>query len=48
MDHAAVLSDAVSRSMVDLQPPSLGSLGAELRQHEDTQSSEGWDFYLFP
>lgn len=42
----APLIDAVSRSMVDLQTSPSGSLGAELRQHDDRQSSEGQSVFL--
>jgi hypothetical protein len=41
-ERSASSTDAASRSIVDLQ---TFPLGAELHQHEDLQSSEGWFFF---
>jgi len=46
-ERDATLIDTLSHSMVDLQTPVLGPLGAEASQHNDYQSSEGWSFFLF-
>jgi hypothetical protein len=46
-DRDPSLIDAVSRSMMDLQTSPSGSLGAELRQPDDMQSSEGQSSFLF-
>jgi hypothetical protein len=43
-DRSAALIDTISRSMMDLQTPPSGSLGAQLGQHEDAQLSEGQSY----
>jgi len=43
-DYSAALVDTVSRSMMDLQTSPSGSLGAQLRQHEDVQLSQGQSY----